>query len=155
MDIHELKESEVTLVMPLMKSLYKKWDKIDLIDKIEGGWFSSAEGLDYLKNIIFNKNKLLLVVFEDNKIIGYLLAEIEIRKPFLQKTGYLAELFILQNYRNDSQGSDLFKKAIDWFDKKNIKWVTVGTHSFDSGAISFWESKGFVEFNKSFKLKIH
>ena len=153
MDIRELKESEVNLIIPLMKSLYKKWDKIDPIDRIDGDWFSSTGCLDYLRNIISDKNKSFLVVFEDNKIIGYLFAEIETRKPFLQKTGYLAELYVLPDYRGSGLGSELFKKAMDWFNKKDIKRVTVGTHSFDDEAISFWESKGFVEFNKSFKLK--
>ncbi len=153
MVIRKLKNEEIKEIAPLMLALYEKWDKMDLIDKIDKKWFSSNKQYDYIKKILIDKNKLFLVSEENKKIIGYLLAEIEERKPFLQKAGYIAETYINPNFREKGVGSALFKEAINWFDKNKIKWITVSTHSLDNGAISFWEGRGFKEFNKFFKLK--
>lgn len=153
MNIRKLKNGEVKEIAPLMLSLYEKWDEIDPIDKINKKWFSSNKQYNYLKKMLMDKNKLFFVAEEDNKIIGYLLAEIEERKPFLQKAGYIAETYTKPSFRGKGIGSALFKKAIGWFDKKKIKWIMVSTHSLDNEAISFWQGRGFKEFNKFFKLE--
>lgn len=153
MIIRKLKNEEIKEISPLMLALYEKWDKIDPIDKINKDWFCSNKQYNYLKKILIDKRKLFIVAEENKKIIGYLLAEIEEREPFLQKVGYIAETYINPNFRGKGVGSALFKEAINWFDKKKIKWKTVSTHSLDDEAISFWERKGFKEFNKTFKLE--
>lgn len=153
MNIRILKNEEIKEIAPLMFSLYKKWDKVDKIDKIDNNWFLSNKQYNYLKKTQVDNNKLFLVAEENNKIIGYLLAEIEERKPFLQKTGYIAETYIKPQYRTKGAGSELFKNAMNWFKRKKIKWIIVGTHSLDNEAISFWQGRGFREFNKFFKME--
>lgn len=153
MIIRKLKNEEVKEIAPLMLYLYEKWDEIDPIDKIDKKWFLSNKQYSYLKKILEDKNKLFLVAEENNKLIGYLLAEIEERKPFLQKAGYIAETYAIPESRGKGVGTALFRKAIEWFEKNKLNWIMVGTHSLDEEAISFWEGRGFKEFNKFFKLE--
>lgn len=99
MNIRTLKEEDIKNVAPLVLSLYKKWDYIDPIEKIDTTWFLSDKQYDYLKNILLDKNKLFIVAEENNILVGYLLAEIEQRKPFLQNVGYIAELYSKLEFR--------------------------------------------------------
>jgi ribosomal protein S18 acetylase RimI-like enzyme len=151
MRIRLAKENDFEQISKLMLKLYERWDKIDPIDKIDKSWFGSSDNLDYFKKILEDENKLLLVV-EDKTIVGYLLAGIKKRMPFLQNVGYIAETYILPEYRGKGIGSKLYNKAMDWF--KGLRFITVSTHSFDKGANKFWKKKGFEEFNKYLKLEI-
>ncbi len=154
MMVRKLKKSDAGKIAPLMLELYKKWDKIDPIDKINKSWFYSKKLPGYVKKLIGNKNKLLLVAESGSEITGYLLAEVEERKPFLQTAGYIAETFVMPGHRGEGIASALLKKALEWLRKRKIKYAFVGTHSLDKEAISFWKKKGFKEFNKFFKLKL-
>ena len=65
----------------------------------------------------------------------------------------MSEIFITPNGRRKGCGKMLVKKAIGWFKENCLDWYTVSTHSLDKEAISFWESMGFKEYNKFFKMK--
>lgn len=153
MKIRQLRKEDIKEIAPLMLDLYKKWDKIDPIDRIDKGWFCSNKHYNYLRKIINDRKHLFLVVEIDKKIVAYLLAKFEKRKPFLQKTGYIAETYTNFKYRGNGIASALLKRVFVWFKKNNLRWLVVETHSIDQGAISFWQNRGFEEFNKCFKLK--
>lgn len=152
--IRKLKKEDIKEVSKLVFNLYKKWDKIDPIDKIDKKWFCSDKHYVYLRKLIKNKNNLFLVAQVDNKIAGYLLARVRERAPFLQKVGDISETYIDPKYSRKGIGSSLTKIAFDWVKKNRFNWITVSTHSLDKEAIYFWESKGFKEFNKDFKIRI-
>ncbi len=152
--IRKLKREEASKIGPLMLDLYKKWDDIDPIDEIDKSWFFSKGQEKYVQEILDDKNKLILVaVLDESEIVGYVSAEIENRKPFLKKVGYIDEAYVKPGYRGEGIASELLTKIFEWFDEREITWITLETNSFDEQAISFWENQGFEEFNKFFKLK--
>ncbi len=151
--IRKLKKKEAKEVSHLILELYEKWDKIDPIERIKRSWFSSKDQERYIHEILDDKSKLFLVAVSKKKIIGYLLCEAEERKPFLKKVGYIDEAYVEPDYRGKGVASRLLKKAFDWFDERGLTWITLETHSLDEQAISFWENKGFQEFNKVFRMK--
>jgi hypothetical protein len=103
---------------------------------------------------INDSTKRIFLALENNKCIGYLKAEISEREPFLDKVGYVSEIYILKEYRSKNVGSKLLDKALAWFKTNCITWTTVSTHSMDREAIDFWEKKGYKEYNKFFKKKV-
>jgi len=153
MIVRRIDIGEIPELGPLMLALYERWDDIDPVDKIDRDWFCSQKQYKYLKKIIEDKNKRLLVA-DENGIVGYLLAEIEERKPFLKKAGYIAETYTIPKYRSKGIATALFQGAMDWFTEKKIKWIMVSMHSLDEEAIKFWGGRGFEEFNRYYKMEI-
>lgn len=153
MKIRKLKKGGIKEFSVLMFELYKKWDKIDPIDKIDKKWFFSKKQYSYVEKLMKKKNNLILVAEENNKLVGYIMANVEERKPFHQRAGYIAETYIKPEYRGKGIAKKLVAEAFRWFERYNLKWYIVGTHSLDKEANSFWKRAGFKEFNKILKLK--
>jgi len=153
--IREMDENDIEIVSKLISELYKKWDAIDSIDKIDQEWFGSEKQFDYLKKLLDDEKCRIMIYEEDGIIVSYLMASIQERKPFLKMVGDIAETFTLAEYRNKGIANKLVERAFTWFRDNDIEWFTVSTHSEDTGAISFWENRGFKEFNKNFKMQNH
>ncbi len=148
------KREDIKPIMQFQLELFRKWDSMDQIDKINKQWFLSKEHEEYVLETIKNKESDIFLAVDEIEIIGYLKCKIEIREPFLQKIGYMAEILIKPEYRGKRIGSKLNHEAIKWFKNKNLPWITVSTHSQDIEANSFWEKKGYKEFNKVFKKRL-
>jgi GNAT superfamily N-acetyltransferase len=149
----ELRADEIKKIAPLMLLLYEKWDRIDPLDRIERDWFLTERQYAYLTEIFDDHNKVFFGAYCKEKLIGYLLAEVEERKPFLQTAGYIAETYTIPEYRGKGAGSAMVKKAFEWFRARKLEWIMVGAHSMDAAAVSFWQNRGFTEFNKILKQK--
>ena len=153
MKIRELEVKDKKQVKNLIFNLFSKWDDLDEIDMINKEWFNSKEFDLYFNKILINDNiKFLVLELEDN-IVSYIKGEILLREPFLKKVGNISEIYTLEEVREKGYGKKLFNELILWFKKNNLDWFVVSTHSLDEEAISFWENKGFKEYNKYFKLK--
>jgi GNAT superfamily N-acetyltransferase len=154
MTIRIATEQDFEELIRLQFELYQKWDKIDEIDKVNKSRFYSDEHKDNMLENIRADDKRIFVSICNHKIRGYIIAEIKEREIFLDQVGNVAQVYTAPNHRKEGIGSKLFERAIGWFKEKNLKWVTVSTHSSDGEAIDFWQDKGFSEFNKNFKMNI-
>ena len=153
-EIREAKLEDIPQLMKLEKSLFSKWNEFDPIDKINIEWFSSEAHKKHLTDVLKdNRNKVFVSVNKDN-IVGYLKAHLFCREPFLEKVGYVSELFVEKEYRSEGLGKRLLEEAIKWFKQQELKWTTTSTHLLDSEAINFWKRRGYEEFNTFFKRKL-
>lgn len=152
MDIREAKVEDVEGIAPLMLQLYERWDKIEPVDRIRRDWFLSDAQYDFLERIIRDEKKLTLTAEDNERVVGYLIAEILEREPFFQPVGCIDEAFNTPDYRGYGIGSKMVDRAMDWFKKNDVSYVLVDTHSFDEDAVRYWEGRGFEEFNKVFKI---
>jgi|TARA_B100001971_G_C18167977_1_gene525386 hypothetical protein len=153
MEIRTAKENDANVIMDFELTLFKKWDDMDPIDKIDENWFKSDDHMNRTLKFINDNSKKIFLAFEGDKCLGYLKAEINEREPFLKKVGYVSETYILEECRGKHIGTILLDKTLEWFKENNITWTIVSTHSMDKEAIGFWEKKGYKEYNKFLKMK--
>ncbi|MBI5390868.1 GNAT family N-acetyltransferase [Candidatus Woesearchaeota archaeon] len=144
---------DIETIMDLQLQLFKRWDTLDVIDKINERWFKSQKHKKNILDILSKKEKKIFLAVNE-KPIGYVKAEILQREPFLKKVGYIAELYILPKFQGKGVGSLLLKKAWQWFRTEKLIWTTVSTHVLDKAARKFWHSKGYREFNCTLKMKL-
>jgi GNAT superfamily N-acetyltransferase len=154
MTIRIATEQDFEELIRLQFELYQKWDKIDETDKVNKSRFYSDEHKANMLENIRADDKRIFVSICNAEIIGYIKAEIKEREIFLDKVGNVAEAYIVAKYRKQGSATEMFKRAMEWFKEKKLKWITVSTHSLDKEAIDFWRKKGFSEFNKNFKMKL-
>ena len=136
-EIREAKLEDIPQLMKLEKSLFSKWNEFDPIDKINIEWFSSEAHKKHLTDVLKdNRNKVFVSVNKDN-IVGYLKAHLFCRELFLEKVGYVSELFVEKEYRSQGVGKQLVEEAIKWFKQQKLKWKTTSTHLLNHKPIIF------------------
>ncbi len=153
-EIRKAKLEDVQQLMKLEKSLFSRWDELDPIDRINRGWFHSESHKKHLTSVLKDSKNKVFVCVDKGDIIGYIKAHLFCREPFLERVGYISELFVEKPYRSQGVGKQLLDKAIKWFKQQKLKWTTVSTHLLDFEAISFWKKRGYEEFNTLFKKKL-
>lgn len=153
-EIRVAKLGDIPQLMKLEKSLFRKWDELDTIDKINIGWFYSESHKKHLTDVLKDRKNKVFVFVDKENIIGYVKAHLFCREPFLEKVGYVSELYVEKPYRSQGVGKQLLDEAIKWFKQQKLKWTTTSTHLLDSEAISFWKKRGYEEFNTFFKMRL-
>ena len=103
---------------------------------------------NYFKNVIKDKNNILLCYEEDNIIKGYIyLKKIE--------NGYLIDgLYVLEEYRNNGIAHALIDKALMIIKEKNGVFVDINVMSNNIEAIKIYKSYGFNEIRVGLRKNI-
>lgn len=153
-EIREAKLEDIQQLMKLEKSLFSRWDEFDPIDKINNEWFYSESHKKHLTDVLKDSKNKVFVLVDKNNIIGYVKAHLFCREPFLEKVGYVSELFVKKSYRSQGRGKQLLDETLKWFKQQKLKWTTTSTQLLDSEAISFWKKRGYEEFNTFFKMRL-
>lgn len=85
------------------------------------------------------KNKFITyAAIQGNRIIGFASANINNHNE-----GYVEDLFIEEQYRNNSIGKILFKTLLDWLKENFAETVEVHISSGNESVIEFYEKYGF------------
>lgn len=99
---------------------------------------------DYFKNVIKNKDNILLC-YEDEKIIkGYIYLKLIISDNM---RGYLIDgLYVEEDYRNNGIATKLIKDALTMI--KDVNFIDINVMSQNTRAINLYKKIGFKEFKK-------
>ena len=107
---------------------------------------------NYFKNIIKNKNNILLCYEEDNIIKGYIYL-----KPVNNDSQncYLIDgLYVDNEYRNKGIATKLIENALNIIKETNVAVVDINVMANNSVAISLYKRFGFNEFRISLRKNI-
>ena len=117
------------------------------------GGSEKKEWINNIKKILTNKNCLILVVENREKLIGYALGKIyNFQDP--RKIGHMEEFFITEKKRGKGISSRLMKKMKEWFKSKGIKYVSLEVFAKNNNVIKIYEKFGFEPFSIHMKAKI-
>jgi len=81
------------------------------------------------------------VVFEREKIVGYLCGELETRKNV--KVGHIISIAVDPAYRRRKIGSSLMKESLGRFRRMGARWVYLECRVSNATAQKFYEKLGF------------
>ncbi len=105
------------------------------------------EGEDYFKERI--KNGCALVALSDVKVVGYLVGAIVETEGYRNVAG-IAEaenMLVLEEFRSQGIGKQLFQEFIKWCKSKRVKRVKVVASAQNKRAIEFYHKDGFKDYN--------
>lgn len=102
----------------------------------ENYFYKSLKDLDFF-----------LVVCDDDKIIGYIFAEIkEINSPHayeIKNVGFIDSIFIKEEFRGMGIGNNLIHKASEWMKSKGMFICTLNVRYKNVKALELYEKIGF------------
>ena len=116
--------------------------------------FERAENANagFLKFLQENLEEIGLFVAEaDEKLVGFVLAEVATRPPcFAQREyGMIDDLAVTEARRGRGIGQRLVKQAMAWFEEKSIKRVETRVVMANELASRFWKEAGFEPYIQS------
>lgn len=107
---------------------------------------------DYFKNVINNKDNILLCYEKDKIIKGYIYLKLVNND---NKKGYLIDgLYVDNEYRNNGIATKLIENALNVIKKANISVVDINVMANNSVAINLYKRFGFNEFRISLRKNI-
>ena len=114
----------------------KHLDEVASLEKI---CFSIPWSKTLLASEIYNNNSNFLVaVNESNRVLGY------VGLKFVLDEGYITNISVFPQYRNNGVASELLKKIIEFGDSKNLKFISLEVRKSNIYAISLYKNLGFV-----------
>ena len=111
---------------------------LEEVSKLEAACFSEPWSLEDFRDILTNKDRIMLVAIEDNKIVG------EIVLTDLLGEGDISNVAVNPDYRKKHIASKLLEKIIKiGSDERNITAFTLEVREQNLPAIKLYEKAGF------------
>jgi len=101
---------------------------------------------------INKKTELILLLEENNKIIGFIEGNINKLKnnnwqPKFNKVGYISDVFIKEEYRKKGYFKKCLNELFDFFKKNKVKYCNLHVNIENKSAIKSYEKFGFKTLN--------
>ncbi len=145
MIIRSAKKSDLDSLMNFLEEMVIYHTKIDGYYKP----FSKYSGLDEeIMDWLSSKDMLVLIAEDGGKLIGYSQVSVEPAPIYasVKKIGVVHDMFVSAPYRRKKIAQELFQKAMDWFDKKKVKYIELSVDSRNTEGVKYWESLGFFPY---------
>lgn len=118
--------------------------------------FTPKNEKDYYLKFITSKNKWCYLAEEDNKIVGFILFNLEKRDHFwrVKAVGYVDLVFVVKDYRKKGIGKLLLNKAYQIFKEKKIDYVKLSCQLGNMSAHKVWKHLGFKDYRVDMYKKL-
>lgn len=109
--------------------------------------------IDELRSMVGDKNSILVVVKDGEKIIG--LTSLYILQKIGQRTGYIEDVVIDDAYRGKGLGEQLVRKTIDIAREENVGKLYLTSRPIHAAAHNLYKKVGFaVKETTVFRLEL-
>lgn len=135
---------DVPAVLPMVQqlaSLHEQWDPQRYDYKP-----SAASMYDrWLRARAVDRRSVFLVAERESRLVGFLIATTEETIPIyrLAETGFIHDLWIEPQYRNEGIGRQLTMLAIEKFREKGIRQIRLETAANNEAARALFKACGF------------
>ena len=110
----------------------------------------------FVQKNIRSKNSVVYIAEVNGKLVGYSLIYIKDNIPIfkLEKIGYISDLFVKKEFRNQGISSKFKEEAITWFKKKGIKHISLAVYKNNKFAHSIYKKWGFFDYYIEMRRKV-
>ena len=121
-------------------------------DTLIENWPLTKKGKDYFEDLILNH--FVFIACCNNEIVGYIAGIIQKISINKNKYGEISNIFIKENIRGKKVGTKLYEAFLNEMKKNNINELRVTASFKNKKARSFYETKGFIEHDITYKINI-
>jgi GNAT superfamily N-acetyltransferase len=154
MNIVRASEKDLAELATLQRMYMEHHAKLDDYFTVEED--ATARWIDYMRKSIEEKGNIVLVAFENNKIIGYMTASICSRPPVykIKKVGLIGDSFVLPHYRRKGVLSKMLDEILSWMKTNSVEYVEHPIAVRNKLGRTVWKRKGFEDTTVLTKLKL-
>ncbi|MGA3020370.1 MAG: GNAT family N-acetyltransferase [Candidatus Micrarchaeales archaeon] len=138
------RRDDISDLLKLTKEFYKEYELHHKIWKVEEA--KTRVITNFFHSAVRNKDEKAFVALDGKRMVGYVLLEVETRKPPLykiKKAGFISLLMVDKEYRKLGIADRLIKSAKKWFEKKGICFIYLETSILNRNAMRLYSKNGF------------
>lgn len=138
MEIRRITLDDLDRVFELLNVLYEnklKYEKFKEIYKLK----------------LNDENSYYIVAIEENKIIGILTSELQVKLHRAKKQSFIEDLIVDKDYRNKGIGKALLHNAVEYAKNNNCEVVELTSYIKNENAHRFYENNNFIKHSYKFK----
>ena len=138
MEIRKVTLNDIDSVFELLNQLYKNKIRYEIFSEI-------------YKSKLEDNNSYYIVAVEDDKIVGVLISEIQVKIHRAKKQCFVDDLIVDENYRNRGIGRQLLQNAVDYAKDQDCEVIELTSYRDNVNAHRFYENNGFKKHSYKFK----
>ena len=153
MNIRKATAKDLKAVQKLNKMLFDK-EIADFDPTLNSEWSFGKDGTSYFKKRIAEGS--VFVAVDNKSIVGYLAGGIEKLESWrtIKKLAVVESMFVLEEYRSQGIGKQLFNEFIKWCKSKKIKRIKVVASAQNTKGIEFYRKNGFKDYDLTLETDI-
>lgn len=98
-----------------------------------------------------DENSYYIVAMEENKIIGILTSELQVKLHRAKKQSFIEDLIADKDYRNKGIGKALLHNAVEYAKNNDCEVVELTSYIKNENAHRFYENNNFIKHSYKFK----
>lgn len=152
--IREATEKDFDLVLPMKlesKEEERKENKwLEPVDKVKEHYE------DYLRRDLKGEWRAVFIALEKEKVVGLVIGKIfrSLKVTGYERRGSISNLYVKDEYRQHGIGKSLMDALIEWFEKKDVKGLTLSIYPYNQVAEAIYRKMGFKPYCKMMYKKI-
>ena len=139
MEIRKIELKDLDRVFELLNELYQ--------NKLQYNRFKEIYDLK-----LNDKNSYYIVAIVDNKIVGVLTLELQIKLHRARCQSFIEDLIVDKDYRGKGIGKALIEEAIRFSKQNDCEVVELTSFLDNVDAHRFYEKNGFIKHSYKFKM---
>jgi len=148
MEIRKAKAADIAFVIGLWQEMMEEMGRVESrIEAREGGEVIWAR---WAGERMRDEKSLVLVAEREGRLLAYCMAHVEKALPVhkMKEHGYISDLYVDEPARGKGIGTELARRALDFFREKGMKAVQVTVAVKNDKSQEFWMKLGFADFTK-------
>lgn len=140
------------IIQKLNHEVFKDNAKYDQYEDMK--WPYSKHGIKYFKKVTSSNKYCCLIVYDNNKPIGYLAG---VEKKFGYRTNKVAEIEnmgITPSYRSKGIGTKLVSQFRNWCKQQKLTHIYVNSYYKNTKAVNFYKNQGLKPLDISLEGKV-
>lgn len=110
----------------------------------------------HLAETIRSARGRIIVAEAEGRLIGYVLSEIQERKPIYPagRYGFISDLAVTLRWRRRGVGRELVGQVMNWFRQNGVTAIELFVLESNPASTAFWESMGFRHYLRLLRCDI-
>ncbi len=138
MEIRKIELNDLDRVFELLNELYESKLKYEKFKEIYN-----------LK--LKDTNSYYIVAILNNKIVGILTSEIQVKLHRAKKQSFIEDLIVDKEYRRQGIGKALLQNAVDYAKENDCEVIELTSYIKNESAHRFYEDNSFIKHSYKFK----
>ncbi len=138
--------------MEIRKIVLNDLDEIfNLLNQLYKNQLNYEKFKEIYKMKLNDKNSYYIVAIENNKIIGVLTSELQIKLHRAKKQSFIEDLIVDESYRNRGIGKALLQNAVDYAKNNDCEVIELTSYINNEKSHKFYQNNGFNKNSYKFK----
>ena len=102
--------------------------------------------VEFFSRSIESEDGATFIAVAEDRIVGYITIAVRSQPGFyrVKRVGAISGLMVHKDYRRRGIGSQLFDRAVAFFEEKGVKYFTLYTATANQAAIRFYAQRGLA-----------